>query len=65
MDVRSLEVASERLRDEFNSRFPPEAIEEALRQSTDELVKAARVENFIPLLAERRTRERLVALAGR
>ena len=41
----------------------PETVDEVFRQSTLDLVEAARVDNFVPLLAERRTRERLIALA--
>jgi hypothetical protein len=41
----------------------PETVDEVFRQSTLDLVEAARIENFVPLLAERRTRERLIALA--
>jgi hypothetical protein len=64
LDTRSLDVASDRLREEFDRRVPPETIDDALRESTEELVAVARVDNFVPLLAERRTRERLAAIAG-
>jgi hypothetical protein len=57
--------ASARLWEEFNRLFPLETIDEALHQSTEELSAEARVDTFIPLLAERRTRERLAALAHR
>jgi hypothetical protein len=63
MDIRSLDGSNARLREEFEGRFPPEEIDEVFRQSTDELASRARVDNFVPLLAERRTRTRLTELA--
>ena len=63
MDTRSLETANERLREEFVNYLPAATVDEAFHQSTDELTQVARVDNFVPLLAERRARERLMALA--
>ena len=63
MDTVSLAGASGRLREEFFGIFSPETINEVLRQSTDDLAASARVQTFVALLAERFTRERLIALA--
>jgi hypothetical protein len=63
MDTRSTAAANARLREEFGSVIAPETVDEVFRQSTLDLVEAARIENFVPLLAERLTRERLIALA--
>jgi hypothetical protein len=63
MDTRSLDGSNARLREEFDGLLPPEKIDEVFRQSTDELASGARVDNFVPLLAERRTRTRLAELA--
>ena len=54
--------ASERTRFEFVDRFPAETIEEIFRESIAQLKKNARVDTFVPLLVERRTRERLTPL---
>jgi hypothetical protein len=59
---RSLVDVKARLQEEFDS-LPPEMTDAALQQCTTDLIERARVDDFIPLLAERRTRERLVALA--
>ena len=63
MDTRSVAAANARLREEFRSVIAPEKVDEVFRQSTLDLTEAARIENFVPLLAERLTRERLIALA--
>ena len=62
MDTPASPVASDRLRAEFVDLVAAEAIDEALRVSTDEIARSARVDTFVPLLAERRARERLLTL---
>jgi len=62
MDARSLQGSISRLRDEFDGLVSPETVDELFRQSTNDLAASARVDNFVPLLVERRTRERLKAL---
>ena len=47
----------------LSETLPPETVDAVLRQTTDDLVAQARVETFIPVLAERQTRARLVELA--
>ena len=59
---RSLVDVKARLQEEFDG-LPPETVDAVLQQSTTDLIERARVDDFIPLLAERRTRERLIALA--
>lgn len=63
MDTRTVDAANARLREEFGGLVAPETVDELFRQSTLDLVEAARINNFVPLLAERRTRERLIQLA--
>ena len=58
-----LEYAVDRIVQEPRGTFNPETVEKALRESYEEL-KEARVPNFVVLLAERRTRELLRALAN-
>ena len=58
-----LSSASARLREEFVGIFAPETIDEVLRDSFDDLARRSRVQNFVPLMSERFTRERLRALA--
>jgi hypothetical protein len=55
--------ASDRLLQDFRDVCSPETINELLRESTHDLAARASVPNFVPLLAERRTRERLAVLA--
>jgi hypothetical protein len=55
--------ASDHLRNEFAGVFPAETVDDVFRSTRAELAAAARVHNFVPMLAERRTRERLSALA--
>jgi arsenate reductase len=62
MDDRSAPEASDRLQEDFVAFFSLETINEVLRESTADLAAQARVQNFVPMLAERRTRERLTAL---
>ncbi len=62
MDRRSLARANARLREEFVNVVSADKVDETFRRSTDELEQRARIDNFVPLLAERRARERLTAL---
>lgn len=62
IDATLLADTKTRLQNEFDA-VPPETVDAVLRQTTDELVAQARVETFIPVLAERQTRARLVELA--
>ena len=58
-----LDGAIDRLREEFSGSFSPETISEVLHTSVNALAKTARVQSFVPLLAERFSRDRLTALA--
>jgi arsenate reductase (thioredoxin) len=58
-----LRRASQRIRQEFEGVFGPETIEAVLADSIDRLTSTARISTFVPLLAERFTRERLHAAA--
>jgi hypothetical protein len=62
MDATMLADTKTRLRQEFGA-VPPETVDAVLRQATDDLVAHARVETFIPVIAERQTRARLAELA--
>jgi hypothetical protein len=62
MDASAVPEASNRLRDDFIAYFSPDEINEVLRESTADLAASASVQNFVPMLAERRTRARLTAL---
>jgi hypothetical protein len=62
MDATLLADTRIRLQNEFDA-VPPETVDAVLRQTTDDLVAQARVETFIPVIAERQTRARLVELA--
>jgi hypothetical protein len=64
MDATLPADTTTRLQQEFDA-VPPETVDAVLRQTTDELVAQARVETFIPLIAERQTRARLSELARR
>ena len=54
MDTRSVDAANRGLREEFASVVAPEMVDEIFRQSTLDLVEAARIDTFVPLFAERR-----------
>jgi hypothetical protein len=62
MDATMLADTTTRLQREFDA-VPPETVGAVLREATDELGAQARVETFIPVIAERRTRARLTELA--
>ena len=59
----ALRIAASNLQDDFQGVFGKETIELFLRTSFDQFAGKATVRNFIPLLAERFTRQRLKALA--
>jgi arsenate reductase (thioredoxin) len=58
-----LPQAAQRLHMEFEGVFGPETIEALLADSLKQLTATARITTFVPLLAERFTRERLHAAA--
>ncbi|WP_030483986.1 arsenate reductase ArsC [Nocardioides aequoreus] len=58
-----LHNATARLAEEFRGRYGSETIARLLRSSYDELLATASIVTYVPLLAERFTRERLQALA--
>lgn len=55
----ALEWSTARLAEEFGRWFDAETIERWLRSSYDEVAEGATVTTYLPLLAERFTRERL------
>ena len=59
----ALRTAATRLQGEFSDTFGVETIERFLHSSYDQSAGRATVVNFLPLLAERFTRQRLNALA--
>ncbi len=59
----ALRTAATRLQDEFADTFGVETIERFLHSSYDQFAGRATVTNFLPLLAERFARQRLIALA--
>jgi arsenate reductase (thioredoxin) len=62
-DRLQIAQATNRLAREFDGTFAPETIERYLLDSHGRLDSAARVSNWLPILAERLTRDRLRALA--
>ena len=59
----ALRTAAVRLTDRFGEMFGVETIERFLHSSYDEFAGRAVVKNYLPLLAERFARQRLLALA--
>ena len=59
----ALKQAAARLADEFTGLYGPETIERFLASSFDQFADRAKVTKFLPLLAERFSRQRLRALA--
>jgi arsenate reductase (thioredoxin) len=59
----ALRTAAARLRDEFAGVFGVETIERFLHTSYDQFATRSTVPNYLPLLAERFARQRLIALA--
>jgi arsenate reductase (thioredoxin) len=62
-DRLQIAQATNRLAREFDGTFPPETVERYLLDSHARFDRTARVSNWIPILAERLTRDRLRALA--
>jgi hypothetical protein len=62
-EIALLNVAN-RLKDEFADKFDVSTIEQCLHNCYDRLAWRAKVLAFLPLLAERMTRQHLLALAG-
>lgn len=63
VDVRMVRHTAERLRREFEGVFNMETIERCIHESQDVLTSQATVSNWLPVLIERLTRDRLRALA--
>jgi hypothetical protein len=61
MDASLLADTKMRLQQEFDA-VPPETVDLVLQEATEALVAQARVETFIPVIAERQTRARLAEL---
>ncbi|MEU4791303.1 arsenate reductase ArsC [Micromonospora tulbaghiae] len=59
----ALHTAATRLTVEFDGIYGAETIERFLRSSYDQFATAASIANYLPLLAERFTRQRMRALA--
>jgi|SRR5690349_13639271 len=59
----ALKTAATRLHTEFGEHFGVETIERFLHSSYDQFAGRATIPNFLPLLAERWARQRLIALA--
>lgn len=58
----ALQTSVDRLHEEFAGHYNAATIERVLRSSFDELLKSSTVTTFVPLLAERFSRDRLHAL---
>jgi arsenate reductase (thioredoxin) len=59
----ALKAAASRLQDEFGNQIGMDTIETFLQSSFSHFMAQARIPNFVPLLAERFTRQQLQALA--
>ena len=59
----ALSAAASRLQDEFGEQIGMETIEKLLHSSYDHFAARAKIPNFVPLLAERFTRQQLQALS--
>lgn len=59
----ALSAAASRLQDEFGEQIGMETIEKFLHSSYDHFAARAKIPNFVPLLAERFTRQQLQALS--
>lgn len=62
-DRQALETAAARLRAEFADSIDAQSVERLIYSSYDKLYANATIHDFLPLLAERFTRQRLQALA--
>lgn len=60
----ALHAAATRLEAEFDGLIEDAAIEQFLHSAYDHVADHATIDNFLPLLAERYTREWLYALVG-
>ncbi|MFB8282930.1 three-helix bundle dimerization domain-containing protein [Nocardia colli] len=60
----ALHAAAVRLEEEFDGVIDDDAIEQFLRSAYDHVADHATIDNFLPLLAERYTREWLYAMVG-
>ncbi|MFD6162098.1 three-helix bundle dimerization domain-containing protein [Nocardia sp. NPDC060256] len=60
----ALHAAATRLEEEFDGLIDDAAIEQFLRSAYDHVADHATIDTFLPLLAERYTREWLYALVG-
>lgn len=60
---RALRHVAERLVEEFTPDVEPQTVEEYVRSSYLHLIEHARIQRFVPLLAERFARQRLAAFA--
>ncbi|WP_107656339.1 three-helix bundle dimerization domain-containing protein [Nocardia suismassiliense] len=58
----ALHAAALRLEEEFNGLVDDQAIEQFLRSAYEHVADHATIDNFLPLLAERYTREWLSAM---
>ncbi len=59
----ALKAAASRLQEEFGNQIGMDTIETFLQSSFDHFIARARIPNFVPLLAERFTRQQLQAVA--
>ena len=59
----ALKAAASRLQEEFDDQIGTDTIDTFLHSSHDHFIARARIPNFVPLLAERFTRQQLQALA--
>lgn len=59
----ALRAAASRLQEEFGDQIGTDTIETFLQSSYDHFIARARIPNFVPLLAERFTRQQLQAVA--
>ena len=59
----AVKVAADRLADDFTGVYGTETIERFQASSDEEFVEGATISNYLPLLAERFARQRLLALA--
>ncbi|MFG1798150.1 three-helix bundle dimerization domain-containing protein [Nocardia sp. NPDC049149] len=60
----ALDAAANRLEKEFDGIVADDAIEQFLHSAYDHVADHATIDTFLPLLAERYTREWLYALVG-
>ena len=61
---RQVETALESLGDEFEGQVPPQTVQRVGHDVVDDLLRQARFADFVPVLARRYTRERLLETAA-